>query len=209
MTRSSISTERAAERRRSQARTMRIRSVAVLTLVASSALCLSACGGLRQSIGLTKVVPDEFVTVSTAPLTVPPEYGLRPPAPGQPRPQELAPESAARQILLGQRQSITRTPGEQALVTAAGADRADPLARYVVDDEFGDIAHKEESFANRVLFWRRDAAATQTPTVSQTAQGAVTIDAASEYARLQALTGGGAGIAIQPRRSGGFKLPGL
>ena len=188
---------------------MRIRSVAVLTLVASSALCLSACGGLRQSIGLTKVVPDEFVTVSTAPLTVPPEYGLRPPAPGQPRPQELAPESAARQILLGQRQSITRTPGEQALVTAAGADRADPLARYVVDDEFGDIAHKDESFANRVLFWRRDAAATQTPTVSQTAQGAVTIDAASEYARLQALTGGGAGIAIQPRRSGGFKLPGL
>lgn len=187
---------------------MRSRSVAVLTLVASSALILGACGGLRQSIGLTKVVPDEFVTVSTAPLTVPPEYGLRPPAPGQPRPQELAPESAARQILLGQRQSITRTPGEQTLVTAAGADRADPLARYVVDDEFGDISHKEESFANRVLFWRRDDPATQAPTVSQTAQGAVTIDAATEYARLQALTGA-TGIVIQPRRSSGFKLPGL
>ena len=157
---------------------MRIRNVAVVSIVALSTLALGACGGLRQSIGLTKVVPDEFLTVSTAPLSVPPEYGLRPPAPGQPRPQELAPESAARQILLGQRQSITRTPGEQALVTAAGADRADPLARYVVDDEFGDIAHKEESFASRVLFWRRDDAATQAPTVSQTAQGAVTIDAA-------------------------------
>ncbi len=188
---------------------MRIRNVAVVSIVALSTVALGACGGLRQSIGLTKVVPDEFLTVSTAPLSVPPEYGLRPPAPGQPRPQELAPESAARQILLGQRQSITRTPGEQALVTAAGADRADPLARYVVDDEFGDIAHKEESFASRVLFWRRDDAATQAPTVSQTAQGAVTIDAATEAARLQALTGGQQGVLIAPRRSSGFKLPGL
>ncbi|MDP3404334.1 MAG: DUF3035 domain-containing protein [Brevundimonas sp.] len=180
-----------------------------VSLVAVSALALTACGSMRQSIGLTKVVPDEFVTVSSAPLTVPPEYGLRPPAPGQPRPQELAPESAARQILLGQRQSITRSPGETALVTAAGADRADPLARYVVDDEFGDLAHKEESFANRILFWRRDDASTQAPTVTQTAQGAVTIDAATEAARLQALTGNRSSIVIAPRRSGGFKLPGL
>jgi hypothetical protein len=186
--------------------TMRLLTV---SLVAVSALALTACGSMRQSIGLTKVVPDEFVTVSTAPLTVPPEFGLRPPAPGQPRPQELAPESAARQILLGQRQSITRSPGETALVTAAGADRADPLARYVVDDEFGDLAHKEESFANRILFWRRDDASTQGPTQTQTASGTVTIDAATEAARLQALTGTQSSITIQPRRGGGFKLPGL
>ena len=187
-------------------RTARILTVSVLAV---SAVALTACGGLRQSIGLTKVVPDEFLTVASAPLTVPPEYGLRPPAPGQPRPQELAPESAARQILLGQRQAVTRTPGEQALVVAAGADRADPLARYVVDDEFGDLAHKEESFANRILFWRRDDASTQAPTQTQTAQGAVTIDAASENARLQALTGTQSSIVIAPRRSSGFKLPGL
>jgi len=187
---------------------MRIRSVAILSLTAVATLSLGACGTMRQSIGMTKIVPDEFVTVATAPLTVPPEFGLRPPAPGQPRPQELAPESAARQILLGQRQSVTRTPGEQALVAAAGAERADPLARYVVDDEFGDLAHKEESFANRVLFWRKDDAATQAPTVSQTGAGAVTIDASTEAARLQALTGG-TGITIQQRREGGFKLPGL
>ncbi len=180
-----------------------------VSLVAVSALALTACGGLRQSIGLTKVVPDEFVTVSTAPLTVPPEYGLRPPTPGQPRPQELTPESAARQILLGQRQAITRSPGETALVTAAGADRADPLARYVIDDEFGDLAHKEQSFADRILFWRRDDASTQAPTQTQTAEGAVTIDAATEAERLRALTGGERSITIQPRRSGGFKLPGL
>lgn len=188
---------------------MRIRSLAVLSLAATAALAVSACGSIRQGIGLTKVVPDEFVTVSTAPLTVPPEYGLRPPAPGQPRPQELAPESAARQILLGQRQAITRTPGEQVLVAQAGAEQADPLARYVIDDEFGDIAHKEESFADRVLFWRKDDPSTQAATVRQTAEGQATIDAASEAERLQALTGGQQAITITPRRDGGFKLPGL
>lgn len=187
---------------------MRLRTTAVLTL-AASALALSACSGLQQSIGLSKVTPDEFLTVATAPLTVPPEYGLRPPAPGQPRPQELAPESAARQILLGQRQAVTRSPGEQILVAQAGGDRADPLARYVVDDEFGDLTHKEESWANRIMFWRREDPSTQTATTAQTSEGAVTIDAASEYARMQELTGGRAGISITPRRDTGFKLPGL
>lgn len=187
---------------------MRLRTTAVLTL-AASALALGACSNIQQSIGLSKVTPDEFLTVATAPLTVPPEYGLRPPAPGQPRPQELAPESAARQILLGQRQSVTRSPGEQILVAQAGGDRADPLARYVVDDEFGDLTHKEESWANRIMFWRREDPSTQIATQTQTAEGAVTIDAASEYARMQALTGGRAGISITPRRDTGFKLPGL
>lgn len=187
---------------------MRLRSSAVL-LLAASTLALGACGSLRQGVGLSKVTPDEFLTVSTAPLTVPPEYGLTPPAPGQPRPQELAPESAARQILLGQRQSVTRSSGEQVLVAQAGGDRADPLARYVVDDEFGDLAHKDKSWADRLMFWRRDDPSTQAATVRQTSEGEVTVDAASEYARTQALTGGRAGITIAPRRDGGFKLPGL
>lgn len=104
---------------------------------------------------------------------------------------------------------MTRSEGEQQLVTLAGGDRADPLARYVVDDEFGDLAHKEEGWANRIMFWRRDDAATQAPTTLQTSEGAVSVDAASEYARLQALTGGRTGISIAPRRDTVFKLPGL
>ena len=188
---------------------MRIRPVLTVTLAAGAALGLTACSSMKQSIGLTKVVPDEFVTVASAPLVVPPEYGLTPPSPGAPRPQELAPERAARQILLGQRQAVTRTPGEQVLTAEAGADRADPLARYVVDDEFGDLAHKEEGWANRLLFWRKDEPSSQAATTTQTSEGAVTVDAATEYARLQELTGGRTGIVIAHRRDAGFKLPGL
>lgn len=186
------------------------RSAATLAVIATAVLGLGACSSVKQSIGLAKVVPDEFLTVSTAPLTVPPEYGLTPPSPGQPRPQELAPESAARQILLGQRQAVTRTPGEQALASQAGADRADPLARFVVDDEFGDLAHKEESWANRVMFWRKNDAATQAPTQTVGAEGTRTVDATTEHERLQALTGGREGITIVPRQDNRrFKLPGL
>lgn len=180
----------------------------LILLAAVSAVVLTGCQSVRNSLNLQPVRPDEFLTVSTAPLTVPPEYALTPPRPGQPRPQELAPESAARQILLGERQAVTRSPGEQALVGAAGGAQADPLARFVIDDEFGDLAHKEQSFADRLLFWRRNEPSTQGATTTVGPEGTVTIDAASEYARLQELTGG-EGIVIQRRSGRGFKLPGL
>ena len=99
---------------------MRTKTIAALALLTLTAPALSACGGVAETIGLKKVVPDEFLTVTSAPLTVPPEYGLIPPAPGQARPQELAPDSAARQILLGERAAVTRSPGEQALAAAGG-----------------------------------------------------------------------------------------
>lgn len=188
---------------------MRIRHVLTLSAAAAAMLSLSACGTFREGVGLTKVTPDEFVTVASAPLVVPPEYGLTPPNPGQPRPQELAPESAARQILLGQRQAVTRSAGEQVLVANAGGDRADPLARYIVDDEFGDLARKESSWADRVMFWRKDDPSTQAPTTVQGADGSRTVDTNSEHARMQALTGGREGIAIVPRQDRRFKLPGL
>src|SRR5665213_1951635 len=124
----------------------------VALLVAGTAL--GGCESTRQALGLVKVVPDEFRVVTKAPLVVPPDYALRPPAPGKPRPQELQPEGAARLALLGQREAEQRSQGEKLLVSKAGAEKADPLIRYVVDDEFGDVAHKEKSFADKVMFWR-------------------------------------------------------
>src|ERR1039458_2342053 len=72
-------------------------------------LCLAGCQSTRQALGMTKVVPDEFRVVTKAPLVVPPDYALRPPAPGEPRPQELQPESQARRALIGQRQAEQRS----------------------------------------------------------------------------------------------------
>src|SRR5436190_17407923 len=137
------------------------RVMAAAVLVAAAGL--AGCQSTSKALGMSKVTPDEFRVVTKAPLVVPPDYALRPPAPGEPRPQELQPESAARNALLGQREAEQRSDGEKLLVAKAGAEKADPLVRYVVDDEFGDISHKEKGFADKVMFWKRDEGATSRP----------------------------------------------
>lgn len=180
------------------------RVMCVLALTAATGL--AGCQSASRAMGISKVTPDEFRVVTKAPLVIPPEYALRPPAPGEPRPQELQPESAARAALTGQAAAAARSDGERLLVARSGADRADPLIRYVVDDEFGDIAHKDKSFADRVMFWRKDA-----PTPAPAPSGATTsapVDAATEEARLKDLTGGKT-VVIAREKGSWVKLPGL
>jgi hypothetical protein len=181
------------------------RLIAAAALIAAAGL--AGCTSTRQALGMNKVTPDEFRVVTKAPLVMPPDYALRPPAPGEPRPQELQPESAARTALLGQREGEVRSDGEKLLAAKAGADHADPLIRYVVDDEFGDVAHKEKSFADKVMFWHSDKAAA-TPAASAGADTSAPIDAASEEQRIAKLTGGKT-VVIQREGPRKIKLPGL
>ncbi|MDV6333011.1 DUF3035 domain-containing protein [Asticcacaulis sp. 201] len=179
-------------------------------LLIMAGVALSGCQSTKNALGLNKVVPDEFRVVTKAPLVVPPDYALRPPSPGAPRPQELQPESAARQALLGQRDATNRSAGEQQLVARMGAGTADPLARYVVDDEFGDLTYKEPSFADKVMFWRKpaDAASAGSNASAAAANTSVPVDAATEQARLKALVGDQQ-IIITQKPNPKFKLPGL
>jgi hypothetical protein len=184
--------------------------MSVSKVIAASALLaafgLAGCQSTQQALGMTKVTPDEFRVVTKAPLVVPPDYALRPPAPGEPRPQELQPESAARMALLGQREAEQRSDGEKLLTSKAGAEKADPLIRYVVDDEFGDVAHKEKSFADRVMFWRGGGGKKSDATVA--AETPAPVDAAEEAGRIAKLTGGKE-IVISREGNGKIKLPGL
>jgi len=167
---------------------------------------LTGCVSTSTALGLNKVTPDEFRVVTKAPLVVPPDFALRPPAPGKPRPQELQPESAARTALLGARDGESRSEGEKLLAAKAGADKADPLIRYVVDDEFGDVAHKEKSFADRVMFWRADKAAAPAPVA--VGSDATPIDPSAEADRISKLTGGKT-VVIAREVEKKIKLPGL
>jgi hypothetical protein len=184
------------------------------TRVAAAAALLAAaglagCDSASKAFGLSKVTPDEFRVVTKAPLTLPPDYSLRTPAPGEPRPQELQPESAARQALVGQRAGDVRSDGERIFVSKAGADHADPLVRYVVDDEFGNLAHKDKSFADYVMFWKKGQPAAAPPSSELgDANASQPIDPAVEEKRLQALTGGKT-IVIARQGSAKIKLPGL
>lgn len=180
-------------------------SKAIAATALMAAFGLAGCESTQQALGMSKVTPDEFRVVTKAPLVVPPDYALRPPAPGKPRPQELQPESAARLALLGQREGEQRSEGEKLLTSKAGAEKADPLIRYVVDDEFGDVAHKEKSFADRVMFWRGSKTKTDATVAADTP---APVDAAEEADRVAKLTGGKE-IVISREGSKKIKLPGL
>ena len=69
-------------------------------------LSLPGCSSLRQAIGLDQVGPDEFAVETRAPLTIPPDFDLRPPQPGAPRPQEVTAAQRAQKLI------DTAGPGE-------------------------------------------------------------------------------------------------
>ncbi len=176
-----------------------------VTLGAALAVCAvtaSGCTSVRRAVGAEKVAPDEFRVVTKAPLAIPPEYNLRPPKPGEPRPQEFAPSDAARGALLGGVDGAQASNAEQLLVAKAGAAQAEPGIRTLVDVEASGTVRKSTGFANRVLFWNN----------GDVADEANPVDAVSEEERLrrEALIDdatGGQDVVI--KRDGGVKLPGL
>jgi hypothetical protein len=130
-------------------------------LLGVATLGLGACAETRKAIGWDKTSPDEFRVVSRAPLTLPPDFGLRPPAPGQARPQETQPQDAARAAVFGN-QSAARpapvaegSPGEQTLVARMGGSNVDPNIRDQIDRESAQLAEADRSFVDRLIFWQQ------------------------------------------------------
>ena len=130
-----------------------------LALVAA----LSACeGGIGDALGLGKKAPDEFAVVRSAPLTLPPDFTLRPPRPGEARPNEESPRDQARNALLSEAgaadepATVSASQGEAAFIEQAGAGDVDPNIRHVVDREFSGYASEDESFVDSLIFWQDD-----------------------------------------------------
>lgn len=100
--------------------------------LAAVGFLLTGCAGFKQTIGLEAQAPDEFAVESRAPLTVPPEFDLRPPAPGAPRPQDVNPASSAQQAINA---AGPGKPGDTALsgLRAGSVLGAQPLADQQLD----------------------------------------------------------------------------
>jgi len=179
---------------------MTTRTMTLLAVVAAAASA-SGCASIGQALGGGKVSPDEFRVVSQAPLTLPPDYSLRPPRPGEARPQELQPTDEARQSLFGQDVGASASPGERQLVGDAHADATDPNIRDTVDFEAQGIVRRNEGFVNRLLAFGSSGASTNAPLDAQTEQQRL-----ADEDSIRRATGGGQ-VIIQ-RSGGGFKLPG-
>mgnify|MGYP003851137609 CR=1 FL=1 len=145
-----------------------------------AAVLLGGCTETRNVLGLNKRVPDEFAVYSRAPLSLPPDFGLRPPEPGSSRPQREMPEDDARKALAGgssaggtQQAEVGEGAGVQALLKQMGAQDTDPNIRLQVNQETSFLAEESKSFADTLLFWRDE------PTFE------TVVDAQEEAKRLQ------------------------
>jgi hypothetical protein len=137
-----------------------------VTCAAVGALLLGGCSAFENLGGGKKVSPDEFKIVSHSPLTMPPNAELRPPRPGEPRPQETSPTEQAKEALSptlagrGQAQAKARPTGapgdasEQSLVAKASAGGVDPNIRSQVNTDTRVLAAKDNTFIDRLIFWQ-------------------------------------------------------
>ena len=122
-------------------------------------LLLGACSGdeLSRNFGLTRDAPDEFQVTTRAPLSMPPDYSLRPPRPGAARPQELTQRQQAEAALspdslLGGANRSSSSSGEQALVAQAGPSAPRDIRDRVNADS--QLDNPPRSFTDRLMFWK-------------------------------------------------------
>src|SRR3984957_5938886 len=120
---------------------------------------LSGCGNssLPRTFGLVRDAPDEFTVVTRAPLSMPPDFTLRPPQPGAARPQEQSDRSLAESALVPEAAlggtPAGVSPGQAALVRDAGGGAPADIRQRV--DQEARLDTSEDSFIDKVLYWRK------------------------------------------------------
>lgn len=138
-------------------------------------LLLAACSGgdVRNTLGLNRKAPDEFRVLARPPLTVPPEFTLRPPQPGQELPVGLSPRDDAAAAVLGpEHQTLEQkaagasadsaiapvtagslaSPADANFLNRVGGEAADPNIRTVIQQEQiqAEQATEEEGFLSKL-----------------------------------------------------------
>lgn len=109
-----------------------------LILAATVMTALAGCGSSRGLVGGGG--PDALAVGRAAPLVIPPDFALRPPAPGAARPQEADSSTQALQALFGG--TAPRSASETGTVTQAGGARAQAGIRSEAGDPKTNVVDK-------------------------------------------------------------------
>lgn len=119
-------------------------------IIGGVALATAACSNVRDDLGLAKKAPDEFAVVRNAPLSLPPNFNLRPPKPGEIGEGRAEQRDQARTVLTGRAQPRSQaTPANVALTSAQPAAQPASYSFIAgrVERPLGDIG--EHVFAAR------------------------------------------------------------
>ncbi len=136
-----------------------MKSVRAMAIVVAAGLFVGACSDVREAIIPSKTPPDEFAVYTRAPLSLPPDYGLRVPEPGAERPQNVKPTDIAKQVTIGileqeSQEPVAETAGLSELLTKTGVPEAEPDIRALVNRETSVLAAEDETVVDDLLFWK-------------------------------------------------------
>ena len=132
-----------------------MRTFKTAILLTSGCAMLAACGGNGV---FNRERPDEFAVQRQAPLVVPPDFSISPPAPGAPRPADGTASDQALEALFGG--SAPRSEIETSAIDRAGS--AAPSIRSQIGDPQTNTVAKGRVTRDIIAAPEGDGAAAQT-----------------------------------------------
>ncbi|PIR39048.1 MAG: hypothetical protein COV35_05055 [Alphaproteobacteria bacterium CG11_big_fil_rev_8_21_14_0_20_39_49] len=130
-------------------------------LITSLSFITSCSGSVRDTLGMRRAAPNEFRVVSNPPLSVPPEFSIRPPVPEDTYREVIKSKTEdARAVFFEnasadlKTKSDKQTAGEEAFGSLFNATGANPEIKSLLHKEFIEAAKKEEekSFLEQKIF---------------------------------------------------------
>lgn len=131
------------------------------------AVAVGGCAGaksLGEAVGIIPETNEDALSVANAPLSLPPDYNLRPPQPGSGKATARAATVRGRQAVFGDKRAVAepatitegaRSPGENALLRRASGNQAvESNIRGIVDQETQSTGEAEKAFSDKLLKWR-------------------------------------------------------
>ena len=108
---------------------------------------LYGCGEVKQKIGLIKKAPDEFQVYESKPLSVPPNFELRPPSEGA-----IGSEDDNKDLLFSDKDETDEklTLSDEMLLIEVGEKETKANIRKIINDE-NSIEDVDKSIIDKIL----------------------------------------------------------
>lgn len=117
-------------------------------------MALAGCDSVKEQLGLTRHVPDEFAVMQRAPLEMPSNLNTLPvPQLGIPRPQETTAKQQAQMVILGdaEQKADKTSKSESSLLKKMGADKSPATIRQTLAQEANDESVDSRPVVDRIL----------------------------------------------------------
>ncbi len=138
-----------------------------LLILSATLLALAGCNDVCETVGLVNTPPDEFAVIDHPPLSMPPDFELRPPRPGAQPTHTVSPSTNAAKALYGDgkmetvpQQGVSSlkvdelSPSEKTLITQTASEQADPSIRSKLDKEGGQQVVGNRRLLEAITFWK-------------------------------------------------------